>query len=396
MNRRTRSAPEPDVLTVEPTLINIRPSTRLRINGIDLLTLQRPMGGAGQPLQFIPPDPAVLLPPDSSALMASTVPSQAMVGICGCGEARCNSLWAQVRRDGRQVLWEPDPNSSGRTLDTTYRFDLNGYLDSIDGAAATVLARPDRPRRIARELRRQRDSLFGFFMYNADFHYRLLDVRSGAVDNIFITVAGPPGERQYSVAIPADLNDDEIIDRLHRFDPSQYPQVGSADWILHVNADRSPAARQKAVPSVAFTVGASELATVRLAFRGRMHEGFSDYWDGNWLLTQISGEVNGFRFDVAAALRSDEIKRFRQGVEQLSEAGSGQARLSSMEEWIDLVLTGDGSGRLEVTAFISGSRRHRRNPPRFVFEIDGQSFLPALLAELAVVESRFPVLGSPD
>lgn len=394
MNRQTGSDPVPDVLTIEPTLINARPSTRLTINGTDLLSLHRPIGGGGggQALQFIPPDPAGLLPPDSSALLASTVPSPAMVGICGCGVPGDNSLWVQVRRDGRQVVWEPDPTSPHRTLDTTYRFDLNDYLDSIDTAANAVLAWPGRPRRIARELRRQRDSLFSFRLYNPDFYYRLLDVLPGA-DNILITLAAPEGERQYSVAISADLTDDEIIGRLKHFDPSQYQRVGGADWIRP--PDQSRVSRSDDAPSVAFTIGASESAAVRLEFRGRMHPDSTDYGDGNWLLTQMSGVVSGFQFDIAAALRSEEIKGFRHGVQQLSERGSGQARLSSMEEWIELIITGDGSGRLEITGFVSG-RRRRRNRLQFALEIDEQSFLPALLAELAVVESRFPVLRAPD
>jgi len=382
----------PDVLTIEPTLINARPSARLTINGTDLLSLQRPIGGGGQPLQFIPPDPAVLLPPDSPALLASTVPSHAMVGICGCGEPGCNSLWAQVRREGRHVVWEADPNSPRRTLDTTYRFDLIEYSDSVGAAATAVLAWPDRPRRIARELRRQRDGLFGFSLCNPDFYYRLLDVHLGAEHSILITVASPAGVREYFVAIPADLTDDEIIGGLRRFDPNQYRPAGSTDWIRPPR--RSRAARQKAVPVVAFTVGASDSATVRLAFSGRMHEGFVDYWDGNWLLTQMSGVVGGFRFDIAAALRSDEIMRFRQGVEQLSERGSGQARLDSMEEWIDLLITGDGSGRLAVSGFIS-DRAGGRNRLHFAIENYDPTFLPELLGELAVVESRFPVLGAP-
>ena len=394
VNRQTRSTPEPDILTIEPTMSNARPSTRLTINGVDLLTLQRPAGGGDEPLQFLPPDPAVLLPPDSPALLASTVPSHAMVGICSCGELGCNSLWAQVRRDGRQVVWEPDPHSPRRTLDTTYRFDLIAYLGSVDAAAAAVLACPDRPRRIARELRRQRDSLFGFDLHNPDFYYRLLDVGSGGNDRLLINVAGPAGVRQYFVPIPAELTDDEIIGGLRRFDPGQYRSAGSADWIRPPRPSR--AAIPAAEPSVALAISASESTTLRLAFSGRMHEGSADYWDGNWLLTEMNGVVDGFRFDIAAALRSDEIERFRQGVEQLYERGSGQARLTSMEEWIELLITGGGSGRLEVSGFISGDRHRRRNRLHFVFEIDEQTFLPALLAELAAVESRFPVLGSAD
>jgi hypothetical protein len=150
-----------------------------------------------------------------------------------------------------------------------------------------------------------------------------------------------------------------------------------------------------AAGSVAFTVGASDLAKVRIAFRGRMHEGFSDYWDGNWLITRITGDVGGFRFDLPAALRADEVRRFREGVVLLYQKLSTEARLRSMEDWIDLLVTGDGSGRLVVTGSIAG-KPDRRNRLEFVIENYDQTFLPPLLAELEGVESRFPVLGAPS
>jgi hypothetical protein len=50
----------------------------------------------------------------------------AMIGVCGCGEAGCGSLWLQVRRDGGQVLWEPDPDTPRHSIDRTWRFDLPG------------------------------------------------------------------------------------------------------------------------------------------------------------------------------------------------------------------------------------------------------------------------------
>jgi hypothetical protein len=145
--------------------------------------------------------------------------------------------------------------------------------------------------------------------------------------------------------------------------------------------------------SVAFTVGVSDSEIVRLAFRGRMHEGMTDYWDGNWLLTQMTGVVSGCRFTIAAALRADEIRAVRQDVERLSEHLSGRAQLSSMEDWISILMVGDGSGLLTMSGFVA--ERPGGHPLPFVMENYDRRLLPALLAELAAVESRFPVLGSP-
>ena len=159
--------------------------------------------------------------------------------------------------------------------------------------------------------------------------------------------------------------------------------------------DKIIEAEWAAAASAAFTVGTSHLANVRIAFRGRMHEGSSDYWDGNWLFTRMSDVIGGFRFDLPAALRGDEVRRLREGVVMLHQRLSGEARLRSMEDWIDLLVTVDGSGRLVVTGSVAG-QPERRNRFEFVIENYDQTFLPPLLAELKVVESRFPVLGAPS
>jgi hypothetical protein len=43
----------------------------------------------------------------------------------------------------------------------------------------------------------------------------------------------------------------------------------------------------------------------------RSHPGSSDFWDGNWLRTPLSGSLGGFRFEVAQAqLRADVLAVF--------------------------------------------------------------------------------------
>ncbi|MGH3266995.1 MAG: hypothetical protein ACRDNS_34005, partial [Trebonia sp.] len=91
--------------------------TVILIDGVDILDLQRPTHRPDRseythgPKEFLPSDPVELLPPDSAALLPTTAPRHAMIGICTCGEPGCSSMWLQVRRDGGQVVWEPDPDT---------------------------------------------------------------------------------------------------------------------------------------------------------------------------------------------------------------------------------------------------------------------------------------------
>jgi hypothetical protein len=70
-----------------------------------------------------------------------------MIGVCTCGEPGRSSMWLQVRRDGDQVVWEPDPDlpTSGHTVDATWRFGLRRYLDAVDEAQRSMAGWETRP-----------------------------------------------------------------------------------------------------------------------------------------------------------------------------------------------------------------------------------------------------------
>jgi len=127
---------------------------------------------------------------------------------------------------------------------------------------------------------------------------------------------------------------------------------------------------------------------------GRMHTGADDFWDGNWLVTPVEIAVGDFSGEIGAALRAEEFRAFRQGLQKLSAAMSGQAELASMEEWLTLSVAVEPSGRLSVR----GRARDRLvggNALSFRIDDLDQSDLPAIIDALEEVEVFFPVVGSP-
>ncbi|MGI8418878.1 MAG: hypothetical protein ACR2P2_22300 [Nakamurella sp.] len=170
-----------------------------------------------------------LLSPDSSALLPAALPRPAMVGVCSCGEADDASLWMQVRREGDQVVWEPDPTSERSTIDTSWRFDLLPYLDAVDEGQRSVARWEERPRVLARELRRRRDSLFGFDMGNSRGTVaKLTEARAWASsDLISIVISGPSGTQWFRMPVRADLSDQDIIDDLQRLGTDAVELYGS-------------------------------------------------------------------------------------------------------------------------------------------------------------------------
>src|SRR5699024_6619010 len=150
--------------------------------------------------------------------LPAAVPRPAMVGVCGCREAGCNSLWMQVRRTGDTVIWEPDPTSEHATINTTWRFELRQYLDAVDEGQRSTQRWENRADRLAREMRLRRDSLFGLSMGNT-MRATAADITHANAwhrDDTIIVYTRPAGLNRLVVQVPADRSDDEIIAELQR------------------------------------------------------------------------------------------------------------------------------------------------------------------------------------
>lgn len=218
-------------LQVETDVEDHQATARFLIDGIDLLEVQQPVlwpdgrPRRGGPKRFIPPDPVGLLPPDSLVLVPTTVGAPAMVGVCTCGDPGCSSLWLRVARDGDTVVWAPDPDSPGHTVDRRWRFDLLPYLDAVDTAAAAALAVEDPARRLARELRRRRRGiLHGMVFAHPEIH--LLDASAWpGIGEVHLTLATDTGLAWPAVAVIDGESVHDFCVRVAHLDPDHPPQL---------------------------------------------------------------------------------------------------------------------------------------------------------------------------
>jgi hypothetical protein len=116
-----------------------------------------------------------------------------------------------------------------------------------------------------------------------------------------------------------------------------------------------------------------------------------DYWDGNWLNCTAEVVVGAFTGRLERALRTDELERFRQELQQLYERLTGEAVLASMEHWIHVRFVGDGRGHVEARCWLC-------DDPAFGNDLDfrlhlDQTDLPALLRQVATALETYPVIG---
>ena len=125
--------------------------------------------------------------------------------------------------------------------------------------------------------------------------------------------------------------------------------------------------------------------------QARHHPNLFDYWDGNWISSEVEIVAGGTRAAFRADLRSEEFQAFLDEAEALARSLDGVATFSTMEGQLTVSITGDPAGRLHV----EGEARDApgsANRLHFGFEID-QSYLPQICRSLAVLLAAFPVVG---
>ena len=113
--------------------------------------------------------------------------------------------------------------------------------------------------------------------------------------------------------------------------------------------------------------------------------------------TRIEVRLGGFTADLDADLRTDEFRRFAEELAVLNDKLSGAAVLQSIEDWIELTVECDASGRLRVAGEVSDRSERPDIGSRLKFELGqfDQTYLSDWLGQLAEIDRGFPVLGHP-
>ena len=112
--------------------------------------------------------------------------------------------------------------------------------------------------------------------------------------------------------------------------------------------------------------------------------------DIDWLNTEIRISTGAFSGKVAACLNILEIKAFLKEMKPLSESLKGKAEYISIEDWLNVKVSGDGLGHFVAKGFVADDP----NPDvanRLSFFIDfDQTFMPKLLKGLQDIVDKYP------
>jgi len=133
---------------------------------------------------------------------------------------------------------------------------------------------------------------------------------------------------------------------------------------------------------------------VRIRVLGRTHAAPPEAAGSDWLVSPITIVVGGFTGQVPAALRSDELHRFREGLQEVQRTGGGTAVLKSIEDWISLAVVLQTNGTLSVTGS-ADDEPGIGNTLRFAFDGLPSEQLGPLVAALRECEDRFGSVPGP-
>lgn len=150
--------------------------------------------------------------------------------------------------------------------------------------------------------------------------------------------------------------------------------------------------KREAAPTVVFGSLESEYLAIHV-FR-RLYD-VSDYWDGNWIDTEIRIRTRGITASYRADLRAEELERLRDGLVPMYETLSGGASLRSLEEWLSIDIEADRLGHCEVK-YVAVVSHSPRTALESSLQLD-QTYLPAVINQLNRILAAFPVIGArPD
>ena len=145
-------------------------------------------------------------------------------------------------------------------------------------------------------------------------------------------------------------------------------------------------------------LGSSEFggtAHFTLEVRGRVHSTSQDYWDANWLRTYVVAKVPGFDASFGYELMQvGDLAAFHRELAAMSANLSGSAKLTTLEDFLEVSGTMDALGRIEWKVrltYPSGGGSQLE----FVIKAD-QSYLPKLVGQVQDVLVANPLIGNPN
>lgn len=143
--------------------------------------------------------------------------------------------------------------------------------------------------------------------------------------------------------------------------------------------------------NVKFYLLGEESEKVEITILSRSHPTSVDFWDGNWVDSNVKIEIPGYSVNFPAHLRTDELSDFLKELKLMAKTLKGKAELNNLDHYIKFECEINSLGHINwkgATCYPSGFGATLN----FEFHSD-QSYLQKVIKELEAILQVFPVIG---
>lgn len=132
-----------------------------------------------------------------------------------------------------------------------------------------------------------------------------------------------------------------------------------------------------------------ESGIIEISILGRSHVNAQDYWDANWLDSEIKVEVYCFKAHYITYVRVDDLQRFYDELIKLEHFAVKQAEFTTMEEGLHLLCTMRPNGSVLCTGTAADETG---NILKFALKTDLIS-IGNLARQLKSTLNLYPIIG---
>ena len=134
-----------------------------------------------------------------------------------------------------------------------------------------------------------------------------------------------------------------------------------------------------------------ELGTIEINVIRRSSTNTDDYWDANWLESEIKVNVPGFKVSYGISLRVEDLQTFYDALVNLTAFTANKAEFKTMEEGLYLKCIANSRGQVVC----SGRAKNQPNILEFELQTDIIS-VNNFASELKSTLELFPLIGKEE
>jgi hypothetical protein len=124
----------------------------------------------------------------------------------------------------------------------------------------------------------------------------------------------------------------------------------------------------------------------------RAHPDPNDFWDGNWLVTNVELQIKDTSLQTTGFVRADELAHFNEQLQNAAQEQSGEITFNTIEGWINIAVKIHPTGEVCLSGFVTNDLTHDELL-KFEIELD-HSYLRGILRQLMRITTTYPVFGT--